>query len=103
MLGKMVWNLIHSANKLWVRLLMGVYCTGSDFFSTQGRHGSALWKALLKTRALIFEGFAWRVGEGNLPFWFANWTGFGPLCSLVPYVHISDTALLVRDVFLDGV
>ena len=35
-------------------------------------------------------------------FWFRNWHPQGLLCHLVPYVHISDTQLKVRDVWRDG-
>ena len=102
MLGKLVWELVNNTDKLWVRLLLGVYGPHDKFLDIPTRRGSPLWNAILRTRALIQEGFIWRVGEGSLSFWYDDWSGLGPLCLLVPYVHIADTALRVRDVFVDG-
>ncbi|XP_057441477.1 uncharacterized protein LOC130733345 [Lotus japonicus] len=48
-------------------------------------------------------GFSWRVGAGAVSFWYDSWCSLRPLCLLVPYVHISDSALRVCDVFRDGV
>jgi hypothetical protein len=31
-----------------------------------------------------------------------DWTRLGPLCQLVPIVHINDAELCLRDVYIDG-
>lgn len=46
---------------------------------------------------------SWRIVAGNLSFWYDSWCHLRPLCLLVPYVHISDIAFRVSDVFRDEV
>lgn len=69
MIGKLVWDLINSADKLWVGLFHAKYCSGVDFMHAPLRRGSTLWNAFMKVRTMLQEGFTWRVGEGNLSFW----------------------------------
>ena len=66
------------------------------------RHGSPTWNALVKAWNLLKPGYTIRIGRGDSLFWFGSWHPQGPLCNLVPYVHISDTQLKVRDVWRDG-
>lgn len=42
MLGKLVWDLITHAYKLWVRLLLAMYCSDSGFLETPAKRGSPL-------------------------------------------------------------
>lgn len=102
MLGKLVWELAHNSDKLWAHILMSYYCHDEPFLHSASRRGSPLRNALVKARNLIQPGFVCRVGECELSFWFDHSCEGGPLCSLVPYVHVSDTALRIKDVFRDG-
>ncbi|KAJ1411857.1 Ribonuclease H-like superfamily [Sesbania bispinosa] len=47
------------------------------------------------------DGFSMNLGCGNSSIWY-DWTGMGRLCDLLPYVHISDTHLHVRDLWNNG-
>src|ERR1044072_6381284 len=102
MLGNLVWDLVNNSNKLWVRFFRGAYGPHGNFLDVPSKRGSPLWNAILRTRTLIQDGFRWQVGEGGLSFWYDDWSGLGPLCLRVDYVHVSDTALRVSDVFVDG-
>lgn len=37
-----------------------------------------------------------RFNSGDTSLWFIDWTGLGPLCHFVDFVHISDTQLRVQ-------
>ncbi|KAJ1387751.1 Ribonuclease H-like superfamily [Sesbania bispinosa] len=39
------------------------------------------------------------VNSGDSSLWFANWTRHGNLCDKVPFVNISDSNMLVRDIW----
>lgn len=43
-----------------------------------------------------------RLQAGDSSFWYSDWLGIGPLCSLVDYVHISDIHLGVKDAWEHG-
>lgn len=43
-----------------------------------------------------------KIGEAEVSLWYDNWTGEGPLCTKIDYLHIADTQLKVKGVLLDG-
>ncbi|KAJ1404607.1 Ribonuclease H-like superfamily [Sesbania bispinosa] len=43
------------------------------------------------------------LGDGESSVWYADWTGLGPLCNQIPFVHISDTHLQVKQLWHNGV
>ncbi|KAJ1433423.1 Ribonuclease H domain [Sesbania bispinosa] len=49
------------------------------------------------------------MGKGDTSVWYTDWSGCGRLCDAVPFVHISDTLLTLKDLVsnmgwcLDGV
>ena len=64
---------------------------------------SLIWNSILKARDTLKDGFIFRIGGGQTPFWRTNWTGAEPLENLVPFVHIQDSALRICDVAQNGV
>ncbi|XP_060170788.1 uncharacterized protein LOC132601740 [Lycium barbarum] len=42
------------------------------------------WQAMCKIKFEVEQHILWKVGRGNLSFWYDNWTNFGPLCSSLP-------------------
>ncbi|KAJ1398158.1 Ribonuclease H domain [Sesbania bispinosa] len=40
--------------------------------------------------------------NGDTSIWYVDWSGLGPLCTLVPFVHISDTQRSVKELWNNG-
>lgn len=66
------------------------------------KQGSVTWKAIVHAFHFLREGFKMRLGNEDCSFWFDDWTSEGCFCQKVPYVHISDSDMWVRDVWRDG-
>ncbi|KAK7256340.1 hypothetical protein RIF29_29782 [Crotalaria pallida] len=58
---------------------------------------------ILKARDALKNGFLIRLGQGNVSLWYDKWMTNSYLCEQVDYVHISDTTLKVKDVWVNGV
>lgn len=56
----------------------------------------------MKAMEMLRDGYRSNIGEGNVSFWFDKWLNNGPLCNKVDYVHISNSQLRVKAVFVDG-
>ncbi|KAJ1376166.1 Ribonuclease H domain [Sesbania bispinosa] len=63
---------------------------------------SFIWKGILKAKEALRNGFMMKLGTSQISVWYDDWTGLGKLCDLVPYVHISDSNLLVNDLWRSG-
>lgn len=95
---------MHDHDKLWVQLLMAKYILNGDILSHQPpQSASFTWRSIMKAVSMLREGFKFRIGEGELSFWFDKWMDEGQLFSKVNYVHISDSHLKVKDILVDGV
>lgn len=103
LLGKHVWDILHSPNKLWVNLMSSKYLQNSHILSIEPHPGdSYIWRSILKAVDFLKGGFRFRVGKGELSFWYDNWLEEGHLCNLVPFVHINDVQLSLRDIYRNG-
>lgn len=101
LLGKLVWNLIHDHDKFWVQMMLAKYIPNGDILSHQPSQGASFtWRSIMKAVSVLRDGYKFRIGEGDMSFWFDKWMDEGPMCSKVNYVHISDSQLKVKDVFL---
>ncbi|XP_024636248.1 uncharacterized protein [Medicago truncatula] len=99
LLGKLVWELVQSSNKLWVNLLSDRYVSGPRILlATTHNSASATWSSIIKAKDIIKDGFFWRAGSGSSSFWSCPWSSFGYLGPLVPYIDIHDIQLTVKDV-----
>lgn len=52
--------------------------------------------------AYLQKGFKFRVGEGDVSFWFDQWLGNELICNMVPYVDIHDLHMRVKDIYYEG-
>lgn len=103
LLGKLIWSLLHDHDKLWVQVLNHKYMGNNSIWNTL-RHAQAsvMWKSIMKDVGELCDGFEYRVNSGDTSLWYYDWVGTGPICSLVDYVHISDTQIRLKDVVEDG-
>ncbi|PNY05589.1 ribonuclease H [Trifolium pratense] len=99
LLGKLVWDLLQSTNKLWVNVFTYRYTTGFKILQAcDQQSGSPTWSSIIRAKEILKEGFSWRAGSGSSSFWFCPWSALGFLCKLVPYIDIHDMQLTVSDV-----
>lgn len=59
---------------------------------------SAIWKGILKVRDHLRDGFKFMLGDGNSSIWYRDWSLYGIIANQLPFVHISDTNLCLKDV-----
>ena len=103
LLGKLVWQLLHNNNKLWVRIMLAKYLSGRSCFSPNfSNNVSSTWRAIYKTIEKLRDGFDWCTGRMSQSFWYHAWRPCGTLAPLVPFVHISDSHLKLEDVWYHG-
>jgi ribonuclease HI len=100
LLGKLVWDMVQSTNKLWVNLLSNKYSTGPCMLDARVTSSSSpSWSYIVRAKNILKAGYTWRAGAGTSSFWFSNWSSHGLLGSLVPIIDIHDLHLSVKDVF----
>lgn len=101
LLGKLVWDLQHHTNKLWVKVISSKYHVMGNFIDEGYKTGSFTWNSIGKARAILREGYSMRTGAGDVSFWYEKWSKLGTLCNLVDFVAIHDTDIRVKDVFMN--
>ncbi|KAL6556199.1 hypothetical protein OROGR_005487 [Orobanche gracilis] len=103
LLGKAFWQLCNNPNKLWVKVMRHKYLKRDSLFSvTSSSNSSPVWKGILKARDELKLGFKFRLGDGQSSVWYSNWSGIGKIANMVPYVHITDSNLCLRDLIHDN-
>lgn len=71
-------------------LITNIWVTTRSFWKIDKRsHASVTCKGIMQAVDALRVGFEMRLHFGTSSFWFSEWTGKGPLCHLVDYVHIS--------------
>ncbi|GAU41508.1 hypothetical protein TSUD_302460 [Trifolium subterraneum] len=101
LLGKLVWDMVQSSNKLWVNLLSNKYVAGPEILHSNSHStGSPTWSSIIHAKNVLKDGFSWRAGSGSSSFWFSHWSPLGYLGTLVPYIDIHDLQLSVKDLKL---
>jgi len=99
LLGKLVWDMVQSTDKLWVNLLSTKYTVGSCILHANATSNSSpSWASIIRAKNVLKNEYPWRAGSGTSSFWFSNWCSNGFLGSLVPIIDIYDIQLTVRDV-----
>ena len=102
LLGKLVWDMVQSSNKLWVHLLSNKYIGGQNFLQASIQTtSSSSWSSIIRAKNILNHGYSWRAGSGSSSFWFSNWSTHGPIGNHVPIIDIHDLHLTVKDVFSD--
>jgi len=104
LLGKLVWNMVQTTDKLWVNIISRKYTNGSKFlFDASGQHHSSpTWSSIIHARNVLKSGYSWRAGSCNSSFWYSNWSSLGVLGIKVPFVDIHDIHLTVHDVITNN-
>jgi len=99
LLGKLVWDLIHNNNKLWMSLFAAKYTAGKNVLNAATTSSSSpTWSSIIRAKNILIGGNSWRPGSGSSSFWFSPRSEFGTLGSLVPIIDIHDIHLTVKDV-----
>jgi hypothetical protein len=102
LLGKLIWELLRSPEKLWVSLFNDRYLKGQLPFNVTVTGGSVIWNAVAKAMQILKNGFTFKIGDGESSFWYDSWILKETLCSIVPIVAIQDTAMKINEVWLNG-
>jgi hypothetical protein len=100
-LGKLVWDILNSEDKLWVRMFKDIYLGENLVLNVTSRKGSPTWNSIVKAIELLKDGFQFKLGDGNSSFWYSPWLDKEPLCTHVPYVHYHDMNWSIKDL-VDG-
>jgi hypothetical protein len=101
--GKLVWNMLHYKDKLWVKVLSHKYMGNSPLWMNKKHYKPSItWRGIQHAITNFAAGYSFRVGSGNSSIWNIDWTQLGPLCQLVPFVNISDSVMCLKDVWEDG-
>lgn len=60
LLGKLVWDLVQSTNKLWVNLLSNKYADGQNVLQENSSSSSSpIWSSIIKAKNVLKEGYSW--------------------------------------------
>ncbi|XP_057760108.1 uncharacterized protein LOC130980443 [Arachis stenosperma] len=103
LLEKLVWQLFHHLDKLWVQLLTEKYHSSKDDCLSRSREReSYVWKSICRAWDILKEGFIWCIEDLEKNFWFSKWRREGQLCQEMNYVHISDSDLRILDLWSSG-
>ena len=80
LLGKLVGNLVVSANKPWVHILRHKYLHNCSIFECNNANGASyVWRSILKELNEVRESWEFKLYDGSSLFWYDDWTGQGPL------------------------
>lgn len=78
LLGKAVWHLLYSSNKLWVQVLRHKYVQNSSILSVPRRpNGSPIWRGILNARDQLKDVFRFMLGRGTPLFGTVSGLGEG--------------------------
>lgn len=96
-------RLLNTAGRIWVRVLSHKYLgRGSVLEVASTPTSSSLWKWILKARDVLRNGFEFKLGDERTSLWFEDWSGQGACGRHIPFIHISDSALTLADVIMNG-
>lgn len=90
LLGKCIWEIMSSPNKLWVSVMVEKYLKGGSIFPLQACKGSPTWNSILKALNILQDGWRIKFGNGETRFWYDPWVFKTPLCDSLPWVDIHD-------------
>jgi hypothetical protein len=102
LLGKLVWEILHSPTKLWVNIIKEKYLKGRFILNTSIAGGSVIWNSILKAVYMLRDGFTLKIGDGSSKFWYDPWVFKDKLSSLIPFMDIHDIALQIKEVWMHG-
>ncbi|XP_019416401.1 PREDICTED: uncharacterized protein LOC109327691 [Lupinus angustifolius] len=83
LLGKLTWDLLQGSNKIWCKVLTQKYISdGCLLFVANKCSSSPVWKGIVKATNMLKSGFSLHLGDGDLLFWYDNWSCLGLLCTM---------------------
>lgn len=94
-----MWDIQQKKDKLWVEILSHKYCRTDNFIYNESKSGSPIWVSINKAKELLKHGYHFRLGAGDLSFWFDTWADISPLHQLLPYIDIHDMDLKLNQVY----
>jgi len=81
--AKAWWN-FRTQNSLLTKFLEAKYCKRIHAVARKKNYSqSHIWRRLMDARNDCEHNILWKVGNGNLSFWWDNWTNIGALAMLV--------------------
>ena len=96
LLGKLVWDMVRSSNKLWVDFLSDKYVVGPRLlYATTRPTDSSTWFSIIRAKNSLKASFSWCASSSISSFWYYPCSTLGYLGTLIPYVDIH---LTVKDV-----
>ncbi|KAJ1378246.1 Ribonuclease H domain [Sesbania bispinosa] len=101
-MGKLLWDIVSDSNKPWVQVVKAKYLCSASIWQAKCNAGSShIWRGIIKSRDALKDGFCFSLGAGDTSVWFSDWNGHGFLSDVVPFVHVTDTNVLLRDLVDD--
>lgn len=85
---KHLWRLLSGSSSLWARTYKEKYFPRANILEAK--------KSLVDFRLAL----KWKIGSGNISFWYENWAGGQPISELADdNHHIQNANLKVKDLF----
>jgi len=73
LLGKLVWDMVQSSNKLWVHLLSNKYSAKPHMLQAKAHNSiPPTWSSIIRAKDVLKEGYKWKPGNGSSSFRFTN-------------------------------
>ena len=83
LLGKLVWDMVKSINKLWVSLLLNKYTGGQNtLLASASNNSSPTWSSLIRAKNILRKGTLSVLVRVHLPFGSAIGTLSGLLVTM---------------------
>ncbi|XP_019266683.1 PREDICTED: uncharacterized protein LOC109244105 [Nicotiana attenuata] len=99
--AKLWWN-FRTQNTLLKKFLEAKYCKRSHSVAKKWVYGqSHTWKRLMDIKKDVEPAIFWKIGRGQISFWWDNWTGLGALANLVHAIRTPKNTL-VKDFIQAG-
>nr|KYP62772.1 Putative ribonuclease H protein At1g65750 family [Cajanus cajan] len=100
---KQIWKYIMNPETPWVKFLKHKYLKSNSILTPLTiKCPSYVWKSIKKAVEVLKYGFEPKLGLGRSSVFYEDWLGDGPLCTKVPFVHISDTQLSLADIWVNN-
>jgi hypothetical protein len=103
LLGKHVLDFIHRPDKFWVQLQTDKNLRHNRILhATKSVGVSCVWISIVKAVDVLKSGFKFTIAKGEVSIWYDNLLDYGCLCNVVTYVHICESHLLLKDIYIHG-
>lgn len=96
------WWRLRTTNSLWKEFMEAKFFHNKHPSVAQWNSGQPQnWKYLCNIKEDVESNILWNIGDGDVSFWYDNWTGMGPLHQLVPD-RTSCNEIKVKDIINNG-